>query len=259
MLKLEILHQSTTNSKNQSILFVHGMWHGAWCWETYFMPYFADLGYDVYALSLRNHASSEKKGGIWKIRIRDYVQDLRQVVDNLPNKPILIGHSMGGFIVQKYLEKYTASKVVLLASVPPHGILGATINVLKKYPMTFLKANLTVNLSHIIKDKEKAKQLLFSHNLPQTELLNYHSKLENEAYLGYIDMLGLSLPKVKNENVPKMLVLGAEDDAVVSNKNVEKTAQQYKADMKIIPNIAHDMMLDVNWRDAADVIAQWLD
>ena len=34
---------------------------GAWCWSDNFLPWFAEQGYDVHAISLRNHAGSEKK------------------------------------------------------------------------------------------------------------------------------------------------------------------------------------------------------
>ena len=258
-MQLEILHQSKSNSKKQSILFLHGMWHGAWCWEPHFMPYFSELGYNVYAMSLRNHAGSEQKGGIWKVRMKDYVEDLRQAVESVEGNPILIGHSMGGFIVQKYLEKYDAPSVVLLASVPPQGIIAPTLKVLKTFPFTFLKANLTVNLTHIIANKENAKHLLFSDDISDAELTEYHSKMGNEAYLGYIEMLGLSLPKVNKMHIPPMLVVGAENDAVVSKINVEKTAKRYHADMKMIPNVAHDVMLDVHWKDVADAVADWLE
>jgi non-heme chloroperoxidase len=37
---------------------------------------------------------------------------------------VLIGHSMGGMVLQKYLEKREAPAVVLMSSVPPQGLLG---------------------------------------------------------------------------------------------------------------------------------------
>lgn len=61
------------------LLFVHGAWHGAWCWNEHFLPYFADKGYLAYALSLRGHAGSPPTkplslNGIW-----DYVADVAQI------------------------------------------------------------------------------------------------------------------------------------------------------------------------------------
>ena len=34
------------------VLFVHGAWHGAWCWEEHFLDFFADRGHRVAACLL---------------------------------------------------------------------------------------------------------------------------------------------------------------------------------------------------------------
>src|SRR5690348_14544043 len=36
--------------------------------------------------------------------LADYVDDVESVVKSLPIRPVLIGHSMGGFALQKYLQ-----------------------------------------------------------------------------------------------------------------------------------------------------------
>ena len=257
-MNLEILQKHQAITQKSPILFVHGMWHGAWCWEPNFMPYFAKNGFDTYALSLRNHGKSKHHKPIWRVRIKEYVEDVRQAVESIDGDPIIVGHSMGGFIVQKYLEKYAAPSVVLLASVPPYGILGPTLKVLSKFPFTFLKANLTLNLHHIVANSASAKHLLFSDTLPPKIANSYQSKLENEAYIGYLDMMLFNLPKVKKIPNTKMFVLGAKDDKVISPKDLKKTAETYQADLKIVPNLAHDMMLDTNWEAAAKEILQWI-
>ncbi|MCA9946237.1 MAG: alpha/beta fold hydrolase, partial [Anaerolineales bacterium] len=57
MLEL-LVHEPTQKAKNTPLLFIHGAWHGAWCWEEHFLPYFAERGYAVYAPSLRGHGQS---------------------------------------------------------------------------------------------------------------------------------------------------------------------------------------------------------
>jgi pimeloyl-ACP methyl ester carboxylesterase len=49
----------------------------------------------------------------------DYVDDVKSVVRSLPSTPVLIGHSMGRFVVQKYLEANDAPAAVLIVSAPP--------------------------------------------------------------------------------------------------------------------------------------------
>jgi pimeloyl-ACP methyl ester carboxylesterase len=122
LMKLEVVSGKADKKTHQvPILFAHGAWHGAWCYQKYFMPYFAEQGFDTYALSYRDHGGSEKSG-MRTNRIRDYVIDLGQVIDTLPQKPILIAHSMGGHVAQKYLEEQQLPATVLLAPVPAAGV-----------------------------------------------------------------------------------------------------------------------------------------
>ena len=88
-----------TARTKRAILFLHGMWHGAWIWQYNFMPYFACHGHPCYALSFRGHGKSyvpEHEPGI-----SDFVIDLEDTVRALGNDPIIIAHSMGGFVLQQ--------------------------------------------------------------------------------------------------------------------------------------------------------------
>jgi pimeloyl-ACP methyl ester carboxylesterase len=106
-MKLEtITRLPQTQTHATPLLFIHGMWHGAWCWDEFFLPFFAEHGYRAAALSLRGHAGSE--GHIRGSTIADYVADVEQVARTFETHPVLIGHSMGGFITQKYLETHNA-------------------------------------------------------------------------------------------------------------------------------------------------------
>jgi len=111
---LEVIgSEPKSNPKPSPILFVHGMFQGAWAWTEKFMPYFSQHGYAAYALSLRGHGKSENKGAMRWVRLKDYVEDVAQVAQSFQTAPILVGHSMGGMIVQKYLETHSAPAAVL--------------------------------------------------------------------------------------------------------------------------------------------------
>ncbi len=118
-MRLEIITQQPKERRHAApLLFIHGAWHGAWCWEK-FLPYFAGHGYEVHALSLRGHGNSEGHDGIrWHSAVRRYVEDVAEVIAGLSQPPCVIGHSMGGYVTQKYLETHSAPAGVLLASIP---------------------------------------------------------------------------------------------------------------------------------------------
>src|SRR5882757_8290833 len=109
-LVLEVIEKGACSPSHPvPLLFVHGAWHAAWCWDEHFLDFFADRGYRAAALSLRGHGSSPTAKGLRRCSLADYVDDVAEVAARLPTQPILIGHSMGGFVVQKYLERHTAA------------------------------------------------------------------------------------------------------------------------------------------------------
>jgi pimeloyl-ACP methyl ester carboxylesterase len=117
---LELVDRGSCSDAHPTpLLFVHGACHGAWCWDEHFLDFFADNGYQVIALNLRGHGGSPVLKPLNKCTIADYVDDVRSVAATVPTTPVLIGHSMGGFIVQKCLETGKAPAAVLMSSAPP--------------------------------------------------------------------------------------------------------------------------------------------
>lgn len=239
------------------ILFVHGAWHGAWCWDEFFLPYFVEHGYASYALSVQGHGLSDKTKKLNSLRISDYVSDVACIAADLPNPPILVGHSMGGLIVQKYLETHSAPAAVLLASLPVGGLIRSLCRIVMNHPWLFLKANLTMNLHPFISTTELVREAFFSDDIDAGILEKYFSGLHNESYFAFLDMLLLNLPQPQKITTP-LLVLGAANDRFFSPKEVELTAKAYNTRAIIISNMAHDMMLEKDWKKAADIIIGWL-
>ena len=255
-MKLETITRAPANAKHKTpLLFIHGMWHGAWCWDEFFLPYFASQGYHATALSLRGHASSQ--GKISGSSIADYVKDVEQVAAGFEAPPVVIGHSMGGFITQKYLQTNESPAGVLLASVPHFGVWPATGRVFMHSPLTLLKVMTQFRLRPAVETPTDARWALFSNSMPKKQMLKYFAKLDDESFRAYLDLLGLNLANPKRVKAP-MLVLGAENDAVISVKNVNATAKAYNTQAQIFPNMAHDMMLEKDWRPVADKILSWL-
>lgn len=240
-----------------ALLFVHGAWHGAWCWREHFLPYFARHGYRSHAFDLRGHGGSDGGERLRRTGIAHYVADVDRVVRELDAPPVIIGHSMGGFVVQKYLEAHRAPAAVLLASVPPSGGMRAVMRLLRRHPLAVLKANATMTLYHVISKPHLAREAFFSHDMADKKLQAYSSMLQNESYRAFLNMLAFGLPRPQRVRTP-MLVLGAERDTFFTRKEVEDTGRAYGTTATFF-RMAHDMMLEDGWRDVADHIMDWLD
>ncbi len=257
-MKLEVISEAPANPAHATpILFVHGMWHAAWCWEDHFLPYFAQHGYSAHALSLRGHGGSEGRERLRWTPLSDYVADLTQVVDQMTTTPVLVGHSSGGMIIQKYLESHQAPAAVMLASAPTRGLGAATLRVARRHPWVFLKSLVTTRLYYHVATPELCQEKFFSKGVPAPEVEKCHARLRDESYRAYLDMM---LPNLIRPGLVKtpMLVLGADTDSVISTREVEATAKAYGTSAEIFPGTAHDMMLDDNWQSVADRILGWL-
>lgn len=257
-MQLELLTAGKeTATRPTGIVFVHGAWHGAWCWQDTFVPRFVQSGYAVYSLSLRGHGQSVGGGRLRWTRVADYVEDLAVVTADLPVPPVLVGHSMGGLVVQKYLERRPAAAGVLLASVPPRGVIGAVIRKIRRHPVAFLKANLTMSLYPLVSTPDIARYRLFSESTPEEIVAACQPRLQDESYLAFLDMMALDLPRPRHVQTP-MLVLGATEDTIISPGDVEATAQAYGTEPIIFPVMGHNMMMEPGWEKVADTILEWL-
>lgn len=247
---------NTSDTNSAPLLFVHGAWHSSWCWTEHFLPYFAEHGYPAYAFDLRGHGKSDGAKHLRWTSIADYVADVEQAIRQLERPPVLIAHSMGGLVAQKYLEKHTLPAAVLLASVPPGGVLRTTLRIAARHPLAFARANATMKLYPIVGTPQLTREAFFAQDMPGEQVQAYFTQIQNESYRAFLDMLIFSLPRPQRVRTP-MLVLGGEQDTIFNRKEVEATARAYHTQATLYP-MAHDMMLEVGWQDVADHILRWL-
>ncbi|HWF27877.1 MAG TPA: alpha/beta fold hydrolase, partial [Mycobacterium sp.] len=122
---LDVIEKRPSRESDKApVLFVHGAWHGAWCWDEHFLDFFAEKGHPSLAVSLRGHGKSPAPKPMQFCSMADLVDDVDSVARSLPRRPVVVGHSMGGFVVQKYLESHDAPAAVLLAPAPVSGVAG---------------------------------------------------------------------------------------------------------------------------------------
>jgi pimeloyl-ACP methyl ester carboxylesterase len=255
---LEVIDKGSVSEAHPApLLFVHGAWHAAWCWDENFLGYFADKGYRAMALSFRGHGQSSSDKPLRTCSVADYVADVRSVADQLPSSPVIIGHSMGGLIVQKYLETHDAPAGVLLTSMPPQGNLGSALRWIRHRPTHFIKMTLTGKALPYISTPELARERFFSAHTPEADVRKYAARLQEDSSRIGIDCLLLRLPRPKRVTAP-MLVLGADQDGAHTRKEILATAHAYGTQAEFFPDMGHDMMLEPGWASVAARIDSWL-
>ncbi|CAB4386885.1 unnamed protein product [Rhizophagus irregularis] len=244
-IQLELLYSIGRNKIQHvnlpPLLFIHGSYHAAWCWEN-FLGWFAGRGFDCFAVSLRGHGNSTRvknKATTWTLE--QYVEDVSSVVDflrtNTSLKPIIIGHAM----------------------VPPTGSVYSFSHWFSRTPAALF--TLLLQSSYLlISTPERVQKSFFSPNLPQDLLNQYHSKLEPtvntklnlQTLTTFVDKKKIMSQKDFSKS---MIIIGGEKDCIIPVDMVEESGKTYGGiKVNIVRDVAHDVMLEVKWEDVALVI-----
>ncbi|ULQ56072.1 alpha/beta hydrolase [Flavihumibacter rivuli] len=258
-MKLEVIERKYVAEPRGTIVLVHGACFAAWCWEENLLPFFAEAGYQVKAMSLRNHGGSDHLGSLKFRRIREYVDDLRQIVATCEGPVYLLGHSMGGFVIQHFLNQSPelAAKAILVCSIPPHGVWRLTLKTMLNYPLVFLKANLTWSLKPVFGTVDRCNRYIFSGQESQDRAAQVLSRMQDESFLSYLDTLILDLPTKPNHKVPVMVV-GGEVDFLFNHKDVQATARAYGVEPVWVANGSHNWFMQEGWELTAEKMVEWL-
>lgn len=239
------------------LFFVHGAFAGGWMWTETLMPHLAAAGYACHALSLRGHGDSAGREHIDWHSINDYVDDVISVIGELAIDPVLIGHSMGGFIVQKYLERHPARAVALLCSVPPQGLIAAQFHLMLKKPALFLEINRIMSGEYT--DTMTLREALFAGEADEAMLAAWLGRMQPESHRALWDMSMFNLPRTFGMHRPPMLIVGAEHDVLVPAFLVQSTAHTYGETAHILRGMGHAITHEHDWPTLAAMLQDWLE
>jgi pimeloyl-ACP methyl ester carboxylesterase len=257
---LELLTDKPTSPKYDTpLLFVHGARRAAWCWAEHFLPYFASHGYVAHAISLRGHGASEGHDRLQLASIADYVADVEHIVSQLECTPVLVGHSMGGFVLQHYLMHWQAPAAVLIAPAPHQGLSWPLVlDGARKVPGRLLHMLVTSGAYLGLSTADMTRELLLWEDMPQEQLEASDPRVQDESVRALLDILGANRPTPDMVDTP-MLVVAAGSDRLIPGSITKELARAYNADLLVIPGVEHAMMLDPRWRTVADGILGWLE
>jgi pimeloyl-ACP methyl ester carboxylesterase len=166
-------YPASSASSKPPLLFVHGGYSHSQCWNVRLIPYFQEQGYDCHALDFSGHGDSPGRERLDEFGIDDYVADLAAAVETLTEPPVLIAHSMGCLVSQRYLEQGTARAVAFLAPVPPTGTAGTAARFALTMPDFFAELPKAVNGTASQQTMRTMAKVYFSPDMPARETLEY--------------------------------------------------------------------------------------
>lgn len=246
-------------AKKTPLLFVHGAYASAGQWEPFFLPFFAENGYPAYALSVRGHGASAGREQIKNARLKDYVDDVLTVMNRLPAPPVLIGHSLGGMIVQKILARQAVPAAVLMCSAPPHGLFGSTLAALFTNPVMFRQTATMHRRGPEAATLDSARRAMFLPDTPDDWIRTVLPPAQPESDSVMLDATWRDLPPSRGRRDVPVLVLGAGKDACITRMAVNETARAFGVQAEVFEDLPHALMMVPEWRQVATRILEWLD
>jgi pimeloyl-ACP methyl ester carboxylesterase len=257
---LEIIDRKPRTARYpQRLLFVHGISVGAWIWDENILPYFAEAGFEAYAVSLRGHGASQGHERIASWRLADYTRDVEQVARRIGEPLVLVGHSLGGAVVQNWVR--TGGKpagMALLASVPPWGLAPSALRMGLTAPDLFREVLTMSTRGARHADPTIMRRGLFSDDLSDAVFARFLARVQEESRQIGLELQGWPPFAPAPWQAPRTLVLGGADDRFVPAGEVWRTAAYYGTAPKIISRLAHTLMLDPRWERAAEALLVWL-
>ena len=220
----------TSDKPRETILMIHGMSGGEWCWYKY-KPYFEDKGYKCITPVLRYHENKDKYDKrLGNTSILDYVSDIENDIKKLDETPILMGHSMGGLIAQILAARGLAKGIVLLTPAWPRGIFTIDFSALRIFWRTVCRSIFSRKPSKLsfrkivyamLEDLDDEEKRFVYDNL------GYESvRTVFEIGLWFLDYKKATYVDEKKVNCP-VLLLGGKWDRITSIKAIRKMAEKY--------------------------------
>jgi pimeloyl-ACP methyl ester carboxylesterase len=255
---LEILRQDSGVASRYQLLFVHGSCSQAAMWRP-MMGWFAQHGIPSAAVSLRGHGGSG--GSLQGATISDYVNDVLSACCTLADRPIvLVGHSMGGFVVQHLIariERLPLDSVVLLAPGPSRTMRIEGLRMALRRPLHFARASLSRDIRRIY-DGDGLREFLLHPAIPADVEALVRSSIGPESWTALQEMNGLA-PDLKADQLStRMLVLSGSLDRMVPPKTSRATARDWGADFREVAGLSHMLAVEPGWANVAEVMMDWI-
>lgn len=254
-------------SNKAPVVLIHGMWSTPEALKDVKVA-FEEQGYTVHAPRLPYHLPKHELKGellkdLSKVGIEDYVDSISKCIDQLEQKPIVVGHSMGGLLAQLIAAKHDCEKLVLISSAPPAGINGFRWSVLR---------TLGKNLFLFPLWKKTTKLLLrnIQYGIANTQSAAIHKEIVQSATLDsgraawQISMWFLfrqAPTRVYYDSIKcPVLLIGGTEDKITPLKIQQQLAQKYasRAELKVINGACHWTIGGTFFPEIKDSIFSWI-
>ncbi|HYQ09803.1 MAG TPA: alpha/beta fold hydrolase [Gaiellaceae bacterium] len=254
------------------VVFVHGLWLHADSWSPW-VEAFNEAGYSASAVGWPGDGDTVAETRDAPERVAGYgldeiVAHHAAEIAKLDRKPIVVGHSFGGLIVQRLLSDGAAAAAVAIDPAPAKGVLYLPPSALRvasvalrnpanrNRAVSLTKGEFRYGFGNVLSEPE-SDELWERWAIPSPGKPLFESALANVTPGSPAAVDG------KNATRGPLLITAGGKDHTVPATISRQTQRLYRkspaiTDLRTFPDRAHSLTIDSGWREVADTALGWL-
>lgn len=264
----------STSAAPDTIVLVHGLWMTPRSWE-HWAAYYRDQGYRVLTpaypgFDVEVEALRKDPSVIARLTVPATVAHLAQVIEALPNPPIIMGHSFGGVLTQLLLDRGLGAAAVVIDSAPTEGVRvlppsqGKSLwPVLKSYSNRHNAVGFTPQQFHYA----------FTNTLSEADSLEVYRRYAIPAPGSWVWRYGVFanvtpghqetwVDYTRTDRAPLLFIAGGSDHIMPPSVN-KANARKYRrssavTDYHEFPGRSHWTCGEPGWETVADHALEWV-
>ena len=252
--------------ESKIIVFIPGAFVASSCWDEW-KRFFDNKGYKCIVIpwpnkcgtvaALRDPSSGE---AIAAMRLTTLTEYYARQINLLNEKPILIGHSMGGLITQLLLQRNMAAAGVAIHPVAPQGVITFSLAMLRAVwgPLGFFTS---VKKPFVMSFRQW--QFAFTNGMSEAEQQAAYDKycIPESKLISRDGLTKAAHIDFTKHHAPLLITAGSDDHIVpagLNHANFKKYKSLAVTDYKEFPGRNHFVLGQPTWQQDAQYIYDWL-
>jgi pimeloyl-ACP methyl ester carboxylesterase len=262
---------SGMDRQRTTILLIHGLWLTSKVWENWVLRY-TTVGYQALAadwpgMTADVHALRADPSTMDGVGLAEVADHYEKIIRELPATPIIMGHAVGGVLVQMLLDRGLGRAGVAIGSAPVKGVFGLPWSSLRAgFPILRNPANRKRTVGLTARQwryafantltREQSQAAYDRYCVPASGRPLWQSVLAN-----FTTNPATKVDPRKDDRAPLLFIAGGEDRTAPASLN-EANLRLYRnsnamTDYRIFPGRPHFSIGAPGWEEVADYALAW--